>query len=108
MPLEVEAWCLRVLGHGTLTSLRADAGGQMSRQFRYDSNGLGVVVVKVRADSADRTSRRLQIQGIAADTGFSWARSLTGGDLLQPGLVVSAETVASGHQAPNRWFAPAR
>ncbi|ALV45279.1 hypothetical protein MB46_06990 [Arthrobacter alpinus] len=48
---EVEAWCFRVLGHGTLTSLRAEAGGEMSHQFLYDSDEQGIVVVKVRSDS---------------------------------------------------------
>jgi hypothetical protein len=96
MSVEVEAWCLRVLGHGTLTSLRADAGGQMSHQFRYDSDEQGTVAVKVRSDSTDRISRCLQIQRIAADAGFPCARPLTGADQLKPGLVISAETWLPG------------
>ncbi|WP_211481607.1 phosphotransferase [Arthrobacter alpinus] len=96
MFVEVEAWCFRVLGHGTLTSLRAEAGGQMSHQFRYDSDEQGTVAVKVRSDSADRISRCLQIQRIAADAGFPCARPLTRADLLEPGVVVSAETWLAG------------
>ncbi|WP_170133047.1 phosphotransferase [Arthrobacter livingstonensis] len=96
MSIGVEAWCFRVLGHGTLTSLRAEAGGQMSRQFRYDSDEQGAVAVKVRSDSTDRISRCLQIQRIAADTGFPCARPLTGADFLEPGLVISAETWLAG------------
>ncbi|MGP9504138.1 phosphotransferase [Specibacter sp. AOP5-B1-6] len=96
MSVEVEAWCFRVLGHGTLTSLRAEAGGQMSHLFRYDSDEQGTVAVKVRSDSADRISRCLQIQRIAADAGFPCARPLTGADLLEPGGVVSAETWLPG------------
>ncbi|ALV47109.1 hypothetical protein MB46_18065 [Arthrobacter alpinus] len=93
---EVEAWCFRVLGHGTLTSLRAEAGGEMSHQFLYDSDEQGIVVVKVRSDSTDRISRCLQIQRIAADAGFPCARPLTGADLLEPGVVISAETWLAG------------
>lgn len=36
--VEVQAWCLRVLGHSTLTQVRPDAGGQMSDLFRFDSD----------------------------------------------------------------------
>lgn len=96
MFVQVAAWCLGVLGHGTLTSLRAVAGGQMSHQFRYDSDEQGIVVVKVRSDSADRISRCLQIQRVAADADFPCARPLTGADLLGPGSVVSAETWLPG------------
>ncbi|WP_315899890.1 phosphotransferase [Arthrobacter alpinus] len=96
MSVEVEAWCFRVLGHGSLTSLHAEAGGQMSHQFRYDSDEQGTVAVKVRSDSADRISRCLQIQSVAADAGFPCARPLTGAEFLEPGLVVSAETWLPG------------
>ncbi|POH57520.1 hypothetical protein CVS28_15850 [Arthrobacter glacialis] len=68
----------------------------MSHQFLYDSDEQGIVVVKVRSDSADRISRCLQIQRIAADADFPCARPLTGADLLGPGLVISAETWIPG------------
>lgn len=96
MSVEVEAWCFRVLGPGTLTLSRAEAGGQMSRHFRYDSDEQGTVAVKIRSDSTDRISRCLQIQRIAADAGFPCARPLTGADFLEPGLVISAETWLPG------------
>ncbi|WP_343317352.1 phosphotransferase [Arthrobacter sp. TMP15] len=68
----------------------------MSHQFRYDSDEQDTVAVKVRSDSTDRISRCLQIQRIAADAGFPCARPLTGADLLEPGLVISAETWLPG------------
>lgn len=94
--VEVQAWSVSVLGHGTLTAQHVEAGGQMSHQFRYDSDEQDTVAVKVRSDSTDRISRCLQIQRIAADAGFPCARPLTGADLLEPGLVISAETWLPG------------
>jgi hypothetical protein len=65
--VQVEAWCLRTLGRGTLTAFRSDAGGQMSALFRFDSDERGTVAVKVRPDSRDRINPCLQLQAIAAD-----------------------------------------
>ncbi|MFE4229953.1 phosphotransferase [Arthrobacter sp. NPDC056886] len=98
MHVQVEAWCLRALGHGTLTQLRSDAGGQMSSLFRFDSDERGTVAVKVRPDSRDRISRCLQLQTIAADAGFPCARPVTDADRLGPGMVVSAESWRPGGQ----------
>lgn len=96
LSIPVGAWCFRALGPGTLTPLQADAGCEMSTQFRYDSNERGIVAVKVRADSIDRIDRYLQLQRIAADAGFPCARPVTGTYSLGPGLVVSAETWRPG------------
>lgn len=85
-----------MFGHGALTSLRAEAGGQMSHQFQYDSDEHGIVAVKVRSDSADRINRCLQLQRVAADAEFPCARPLSRADLLEPGLVVGAETWLPG------------
>jgi Phosphotransferase enzyme family len=98
MHVQVEAWCLRALGHGTLMPLRSDAGGQMSKLFRFDSDERGTVAVKVRPDSTDRISRCLQLQAIAADAGFPCARPVTDADRLGPGMVVSAESWRPGGQ----------
>lgn len=68
----------------------------MSNQFRYDSDELGTVAVKVRADSANKINRCLQLQRIAADSGFPCARPVTDADTLESGLVVSAETWRPG------------
>ena len=94
--VQVEAWCLRVLGPGTLTSLRSDAGGQMSNLFRFDSEERGPCAVKVRPESAPRISRCLQLQSAAADAGFPCARPIAGVGMLVSGLVVSAETWRPG------------
>ncbi|MET1065026.1 MAG: SDR family NAD(P)-dependent oxidoreductase [Arthrobacter sp.] len=94
--VQVEAWCLRALGHGTLTSLRSDAGGQMSNLFRFDSDEWGTVAVKVRPDSKERISRCLQLQAISADAGFPCARPVTDADRLGPGMVISAESWRPG------------
>lgn len=98
MHVQVEAWCLRALGHGTLTPLRSDAGGQMSNLFRFDSDERGTVAVKVRPDSKDRISRCLRLQAVAADAGFPCARPVTDADRLGPGMVVSAESWRPGGQ----------
>ncbi|MEO6529899.1 MAG: hypothetical protein ABIN10_11690, partial [Specibacter sp.] len=89
-----------MLGSGTLTPLRADAGGEMSKQFRFDSDELGTAAVKVRADSAARINRRLHLQLLAADAGFPCARPVTDADTIGPGLVVSAETWGPGATMP--------
>jgi hypothetical protein len=94
--VKVEAWCLRALGHGTLTSFRSDAGGQMSHLFRFDSDERGTVAVKVRPDSKGRISRCLQLQAIAADAGFPCARPVTDADRLGPGMIISAESWRPG------------
>lgn len=94
--VEVEEWCGRALGHGTITAMKVVAGGQMSTLFRYDSEELGSVAVKVRTDSTARIGRCLQIQRIAADAGFSCARPVTGAESLASGWVVSAEAWRPG------------
>jgi hypothetical protein len=96
MRVRVEAWCLRALGHGALTLLRSDAGGQMSSLFRFDSDERGTVAVKVRPDSRERISRCLQLQTIAADAGFPCARPVTEAGRLSPRMVVSAESWRPG------------
>lgn len=87
----VEAWCVRALGPGSLTSLQAVAGGQMSTLFRYDSDEHGALAVKVRPESAARINRCLQIQKIAKDAGFPCARPVVDAEPLGPGWVASAE-----------------
>jgi hypothetical protein len=96
MDVQVEAWCFRALGHGTLTPLRSHSGGQMSDLFRFESDERGLVAVKVRADSRDRISRCLQLQSIAADAGLPCARPVTDAGRLGPGMVVSAESWRPG------------
>lgn len=90
--VEVQAWCPRVLGHGTLTQVRPDAGGQMSDLFRFDSDERATFAVKVRSDSRDRISRCLQLQAVAAEAGFPCARPVTDAYRLGHGMVVNAES----------------
>lgn len=75
--VEVEAWCLRALGTGTLLRVNSEAGGQMSHLFRFDSDERGPCAVKVRRESWKRISRCLQLQTMAADAGFACARPMT-------------------------------
>jgi hypothetical protein len=94
--VEVQAWCLRVLGHGTLTQVQSDAGGQMSDLFRFDFDERATLAVKVRSDSRDRISRCLQLQAVAADAGFPCTRPVTDAYRLGHGMVVSAESWRPG------------
>lgn len=64
----------------------------MSTLFRYDSDDVGLLAVKVRADSVARIERCLQSQSFAAGAGFPCARPVTGAYSLGQGLVVNAET----------------
>ena len=94
--VQVEAWCLRALGTGTLVGVDSEAGGQMSQLFRFDSDERGPCAVKVRPEAWERVSRCLQLQAIAADAGFPCARPMTDATRLGPGMVVSAESWRSG------------
>ncbi|MGA7203929.1 MAG: hypothetical protein WBX27_04775 [Specibacter sp.] len=92
----VEAWACRMLGHGTLTPFEAAAGGQMSELFRYDSDALEPVAIKVRKDSTARIARCLDLQTVAAHAGYPCATPVTAADTLAPGWVVSAEAWRPG------------
>ncbi|WP_400160398.1 phosphotransferase [Arthrobacter sp. BPSS-3] len=98
MRKDVEAWCLQAFGHGQLTPVLPEAGGQMSDLFRFDSNRGEAVAVKVRPESLERIDRCLQLQAFAADAGFPCARPLTAAHRLRADMVVHAESWRSSGQ----------
>ncbi|MEV8040341.1 phosphotransferase [Arthrobacter sp. NPDC080082] len=106
--VQVEAWCFRALGPGTLTSLHPDAGGQMSQLFRFDSESSGPLALKVRPGAAGRIRRCQQLQSAVAASGFPCPRPASGLGVLDSGLVVSAETWLPGGEMnaePNAAYA---
>lgn len=83
-------WCVRRLGLGELVPLDPAAGGQMSYVYRYVMDTTSAVV-KVRSEPLDRAMRCLDMQRMAANSGFPCPAPVADVEALDGIYVVSAE-----------------
>lgn len=88
-------WCARRLGPGELTRVSVNAGGQMSKLFRYTS-GNADAAIKVRPESLGRVTACVGLQRMVAREGFPCPRPLADAGTLGGGYVISAEQWCPG------------